>query len=297
LTQQEIELVMRGNPLLAWNPNPVNGSTLTIEQSVLLSWSPGDDAVQHDVYLGTDVDAVEDADASDTTGIYRGRQAGTTYTPPEGVEWGQTYYWRVDEVKADGTVSRGYVWSFAIADYLIVEDFEDYNDYSPDEVWNTWLDGYMDPTNGSTAGYPDPDFVIGEHYLENIIVHDGQWSMPLFYDNSSAGISEVTRTFSSPDTDWTREGVGVLTLFYYGDMTNNAQQMYVALNGSAVVNNSDPDAALVTEWTRWDIPLEEFAGVSPSNVGSMTIGFGNKANPTAGGKGHVFFDDIRLYRP
>ena len=75
--------------------------------------------------------------------------------------------------------------------------------------------------------------------------------------------------------------------------------MYVALNGNAVVNNDDPDAALVEEWTRWDIPLQTFAdkGVNLSDVDSMTIGFGNKSNPTIGGAGHVFFDDIRLYRP
>jgi hypothetical protein len=296
-TQEEIELMMRGNPLIAWNPNPVNGLTLSIEQSVSLSWSPGDNAAQHDVYFGTDEDAVDNADASDTTGIYRGRQDSTTYTPDEELQWGQTYYWRVDEVEADGTVNRGYVWSFTIADYLVVEDFEDYNDYPPDEVWNTWLDGYMDSTNGSTAGYPDPDFVMGEHYLENVTVHEGQWSMPLFYDNSSAGISEVTRTITSTTRDWTRQGVGVLTLFYYGDQANTTEQMFVAVD-NVVVNNDDINAARVNIWTQWDIPLQVFAdqGVNLNSVGSITIGFGNRDNPVAGGEGHVFFDDIRLYR-
>jgi hypothetical protein len=297
-TQQEIELLMRGNPLLAWNPNPVNGLTLSIEQSVLPSWSPGDDAAQHDVYFGTDEGAVDDADASDTTGIYRGRQDPNTYTPDEELQWGQTYYWRIDEVKADGTVTEGYVWSFTIADYLVVEDFEDYNDFPFDEVWNTWLDGYGDSTNGSTAGYPDPDFVMGEHYLENVTVHGGQWSMPLFYDNTAASISEVTRTFTSATRDWTRQGVGVLTLFYYGDQANTTEQMFVAVD-NVVVNNNDTNAARVNIWTRWDIPLQVFAdqGVNLNSVGSMTIGFGNKLNPTSGGgAGHVFFDDIRLYR-
>ena len=75
--------------------------------------------------------------------------------------------------------------------------------------------------------------------------------------------------------------------------------MFVAVD-DAVVTYSDPDAALVTEWTQWDIPLQVFTdqGANLNNVGSMTIGFGNKANPTAGGgAGHVFFDDVRLYRP
>ena len=38
-------------------------------------------------------------------------------------------------------------------------------------------------------------------------------------------------------------------------------------------------------------------GVNIENVGTLSMGFGNKANPVAGGEGHVFFDDIRLYRP
>ena len=58
-----------------------------------LSWSPGEKAAQHDVYFGTDKDAVADADKSDKTDIYRGRQSVTIYTPPEGVEWGGGSYY------------------------------------------------------------------------------------------------------------------------------------------------------------------------------------------------------------
>jgi hypothetical protein len=296
LTADEIDLVMKIDPLRARNPNPEHGQKLVIEDFTNLSWESGDNATQQDVYLGTDKFAIEDADTS-TTDIYRGRQAATSFTPPGGVEWGQDYYWRIDEINNDGSITKGSIWIFDIADYLIIDDFEDYNDYPPDEVWNTWLDGYGDPTNGSTAGYPDPDFVLGEHYLEDVNVHEGDWSMPLFYDNS-VGISEVTRTFTSTMRDWTRQDVAILTLFYYGNAANAAEPIFVALNGDAVVTNDDADAALLPEWSRWDIPLQEFAdqGVNLANVDSMTIGFGNKANPVAGGAGHVYFDDIRLYR-
>jgi hypothetical protein len=298
LTQEEVDVVMKIDPLRARYPKPVHGATMIIVDYTNISWSPGDNASQHQVYFGTDKLAVENADTS-TAGIYRGQQAGNSFSPSEGIEWGQRYYWRIDEVNNDGTITTGSVWTFTVADYLIVENFEDYNDYQPNEVWNTWIDGYMIPTNGSTAGYPDPDFVAGEHYLEDVIVHGGDWSMPLFYDNTSARISEVTRTFTSPTRDWTREGVGVLTLFYYGVADNDPEPMFVALNGDAVVYNDNPDTELVEEWTRWDIPLQTFAdeGVNLSDVDSMTIGFGNKSNPTLGGTGHVFFDDIRLYRP
>ena len=298
LSQAEISRAMVGDPLLAWAAKPMNNSTVDVESFSSLSWSPGDNAVQHDIYFGTDANAVENADASDTTNIYRGRQDSNTYTPTETLEWGQTYYWRIDEFNNDQTIGKGRIWSFTVANYLVVDDFESYSDYPPDEVWNTWLDGYEDPTNGSSAGYPAPDFVEDEHYLEDTIVHSGLWSMPVFYDNSTAPISEVTRTFDSTTRNWTRGDVTTLTLFYQGDPNNIAEPMYIVVD-DVVVTNDDPDAALATEWTQWDIPLQTLAdqGVNLINVGSMTIGFGNKANPiSGGGAGHVFFDDIRLYR-
>ncbi len=99
--------------------------------------------------------------------------------------------------------------------------------------------------------------------------------------------------------DWTEEGVGVLSLWFYGDADNAAEQMYVALNGSAVVYHDNPDAALINEWTQWTIDLQDFAtqGVNLANVNKIAIGFGDKNNLQAGGSGRVFFDDIRLYRP
>ena len=109
-------------------------------------------------------------------------------------------------------------------------------------------------------------------------------------------LSWVTRTLNA---DWTQEGAVTLTLFYHGDVANSAEPMYVALDGNAVVTNDDANAALVTEWTQWDIPLQVFAdlGVNLTNVNTMSIGFGNKDNPVPGGEGQVFFDDIRLYLP
>ena len=295
LSAEEVMSVMVGDTTLASEPIPGFGAIVQIQNALPLSWTAGSDASQHDVYLGTVKKAVADADTS-TADVYRGRQSGTTYTPSEGVEWGQTYYWRIDEVNNDATVSMGSAWTFTVADYLIVEDFEDYNDYPPNEVWNTWLDGYDDPANGSTAGYPNPDFNAGEHYLETSIVHSGDQSLPIFYDNS-AGLSEVTKTLTS-GKDWTAYDVTTLTLWYYGDAANAVVPMYVALNGNAAVTNPNANAVRVTEWTRLDIPLQEFAnqGVNLTNVSSISIGFGNKAAPVAGGSGHVFIDDIRLYR-
>ncbi|MHC4727406.1 MAG: hypothetical protein ACYS17_09275 [Planctomycetota bacterium] len=121
--------------------------------------------------------------------------------------------------------------------------------------------------------------------------------MPLAYDNA-VGKSEATLTLTST-RDWTVNGVNRLTIWFRGNSSNAAEQMYVALNNSAVVNHDNPDAAQIRSWTEWNIDLQAFAdqGVNLANVSSITLGLGNRANPTAGGSGTMFFDDIRLYAP
>ena len=292
LSLAEIQQAMRGDTTRAWVPHPANGSTPDITVATPLSWSAGDNASQHDVYFGTDRDAVVDANATDTTGIYRGRQGATVYTPAEGVEWGAgPYYWRIDEYNTDATISKGSVWSFTVADFIEIDDIEDYNDYEPDRIFDTWIDGWELGTNGSMAGYSEPPFA------ETTTVHGGSQSMPVSYDNNFM-FSEITMTLVSA-RDWTQEGVVVLSLWFNGDPSNAVERMYVALNGSAFVYHDNPNAALIDTWTEWTIDLQEFAaqGVNLSNVNTISIGFGDKNNLQAGGSGTVLFDDIRLYRP
>jgi len=291
LTQDEIREIMRGDPEIACEPGPGNGAMVDVIEAASLSWSPGEKAAQHDVYFGIDKDAVADADTSDTTGIYRGRRGVTIYTPPE-VEWGGgSYYWRIDEYNTDATISKGNVWTFTVTDFIGIDDIEDYNDYPPDEIFSTWIDGWEVPTNGSMAGHAEPPFA------ETGNVHGDSQSMPVYYENNFK-YSEVTMTLVYP-RNWTEEGVGVLSLWFYGDVANAAERMYVNLNAGAVVYHDNPNAAQIDEWTEWTIDLQEFAaqGVNLANVNTISIGFGDKDNLRAGGSGMVLFDDIRLYRP
>jgi hypothetical protein len=184
-----------------------------------------------------------------------------------------------------------------------VDDFESYNDLAlpipggDNRIFRTWIDGYDDPTNGSIVGYENPS------YCERTIVHSGNQSMPLFYDNSgTANYSEATMTLSYP-RDWTAEGVGVLSLWFHGMTSNTAEPMYVAIANAtgptAVVYHDNPDATTIKNWTEWRIDLQEFAdqGVNLTNIDTISIGLGDKNNPqVGGGEGVVFFDDIRLYR-
>jgi hypothetical protein len=75
--------------------------------------------------------------------------------------------------------------------------------------------------------------------------------------------------------------------------------MYVSVDGKPPVYNDNANAAQVTSYTEWVIPLSTFTaqGVNLANVTSITIGFGTPGNTTvAGGTGTAYIDDIRLSR-
>jgi hypothetical protein len=97
------------------------------------------------------------------------------------------------------------------------------------------------------------------------------------------------------NNDWTVNGVDTLTIWFRGSADNAAETMYVTLNGSASVDNDNPDAALSARWTQWNISLQAFAdqGVNLANVNSITLGLSS----VTGGTGMLYFDDIRLYPP
>ena len=94
-------------PLEARSPNPADG-TVEVAKTLTLSWASGGTAASHDVYFSADQQAVIDGTA------LIGNQAETSYSPAD-LDKGATYYWRVDEVEADGTTKHaGDVWSFTV---------------------------------------------------------------------------------------------------------------------------------------------------------------------------------------
>ena len=270
------------------SPSPANGA-VDVTQTPTLTWAPGLGA-SHEVYFGADAASLELKGS--------GNLGSESYEPGQ-LEWDTTYYWRIDEANNANADSpwTGPLWSFTTANFLIVDDMESYNDLDEGEpgsnrIYLAWIDGFDSPaTNGSVVGNLDPPFA------EQNIVHNGNQSMPFAYDNA-VGKSEATLTLTS-NRDWTVNGVNTLTIWFRGSSNNAAEQMYVVLNGSAGVDNDNPEAALSRGWTEWNIDLQAFAdqGVNLSNVNSITIGFGNRSNPVAGGAGSMFFDDIRLYAP
>ena len=262
---------------------PVNGA-VDVSQTPVLTWAPGFGA-SHEVYFGADAGSLENKAS--------GNLGSESYEPAQ-LEWNTTYYWRVDEANNANADSpwTGPLWSFTTADFLIIDDIESYNDINEGEpgsnrIYNAWVDGYGDQTNGSQVGHLDAPF------YEETIVHSGNKSMPLYFDNA-VGKSEATLTLTS-NSDWTIKGVNKLTIWYRGSNSNAAETMYVMLNGSATVDNDNPTAAQASGWTEWNIDLQAFAdqGVNLANVTSITIGL----RSVTGGTGMLYIDDIRLYPP
>ena len=262
--------------------DPANGA-VDVTQTPVLTWTPGL-GTTYDIYFGTDPGVLEKKTS--------GSLGSESYDAGQ-LEWNTTYFWRVDEANSANADSpwTGPLWSFTTANFLIIDDMESYNDINEGEpgsnrIFYVWIDGYDDPTNGSLVGYENPPFA------EQTIVHSGNQSMPMSYDNSAASKSEATLTLTA-NHDWTVNGVDTLTIWFRGDFANAAETLYVTLDGGARVDNDNPDAATVPEWTAWNIDLQAFAdqGVNLSNVNSIALGLGS----VAGGTGIMFFDDIRLY--
>jgi hypothetical protein len=89
-------------PGQASNPSPADGASgLGVDSD--LSWTAGTSATSHDVYFGT-ATPLGGAD-------FRGNQAATVFDPGT-LAYATTYYWRIDEVNADGT-TQGITWSFS----------------------------------------------------------------------------------------------------------------------------------------------------------------------------------------
>jgi hypothetical protein len=99
-------------PFQARKPHPEDKAA-DVVRDISLTWEPGWSASQHIVYLGTDFDDVNDGAESVKVGP---AQDAMSYAPPGLLDFGQRYFWRVDEV--NGTdVWKGPVWSFEVEPY------------------------------------------------------------------------------------------------------------------------------------------------------------------------------------
>ncbi len=273
-------------PAFAREPEPADGA-VDVDVETALTWRAGREAASHDVYLGTDPGNLTLATVADQASFV-----------PSDLVFGNVYYWKVDEVNeaAAPALWEGDLWTFTTAEYAMIDDIESYTDDidAGETVFQTWIDGWTNET-GSVVGYADAPFA------EKAVVQSGLQSMPVTYDNTAAPFySEISRTWDAPQ-DWTGNGANTLRLYFQGTETNTADTLYLVVEDSAgnvaVATHSNPDALTVAAWQAWTVPYSELAGVNMARVETMVIGVGSRSNPTAGGSGMLFIDDIGYGTP
>ncbi len=245
LSAEEVKQTTRVDLAQAWEPQPANREETAIWTA--LSWQAGDGAAEHDVYLGTDAAAVAAADASDTTGIYLGRQAETMVIP-EGLGWTTTYYWRVDEVAEDGTITKGLIWSFTTTDEIVLYD----------EVTPFPYDTSADPFLSEISLDLDPaqDWTGG--------CGSGIGAIAISYDGQAAPGS-VT------------EADGVITIVGRGDdiwgSSDQFQYAHATLTGDGSMVAKIESLASTHDWTKAGIMIRE--SLDPGSAFAAIFATGN----------------------
>ncbi len=285
-------------PAQARTPEPASGAT-DILPGAVITWRTGREADTHTVYVGTDVNAVIDGSAPSVSTTTNSLDLGTL-----GLDMGQTYYWRVDEVNETETTPAwaGSVWNLSIINTVVVDDFEGYNNFSPDRPFQAWLDGFgysADeffavgyPGNETGAGIGHDIWTLTSPHYDGDIMETGSaangsgQSMPFYFTNSGGAASQTDRTFA-PAQDWTLGGAKTLSIAVRGALNLAAtDKLYAKINDTKVMYDGD---LTVPIWKQWHIELASL-DIDLSHV--TTFSFGVEGS----GSGMVLLDDILLHQ-
>jgi hypothetical protein len=271
-------------PTFPREPQPAQGE-VTDSADVTLTWRPGREAASHEVYLGT---------AADNLALV-GTTGENSYVV-SGLDFDQDYVWQIVEVNETQVPATyaGPIWSFSTPAYLVVDEFDQYND-NCDRIFFAWEDGLghnggsdiddcdVQPSNGNGGSS-----IVGNAsspFAEQSTVRSGAQSMPLSYDNNF-GPSESTLQLDN--MDWTASGIQSLSLYFHG-AAGNTGQLYVKINNAKVLYNGDSADIARALWQPWIIDLFALGGVL-DNVQTLTIGVDG-----ASAAGQLYIDEIRLY--
>jgi hypothetical protein len=128
-------------PSQASNPSPAD-SAADVSINADLSWSAGSGATSHDVYFGTS-----------SPGSFQGNQTATTFDTGS-MSNDTTYYWRIDEINAEGTTA-GTVWNFTT---IVAAPSQASNPSPADSATDVSIDADLSWTTGSGSTSSDVYF-------------------------------------------------------------------------------------------------------------------------------------------
>lgn len=253
-------------------PSPASGAT-AVSMLTKLSWTEAEFATGRQLWLGTDPANLAMVDPA---------PAGPMHDPGM-LEFGQTYYWRVDQIGPEGPV-QGHTWQFTTGNCVPVDDFESYADNA--EIAGTWI-------HNIPGGY---DYI----FIDTGTVYQGAKAMRFTHQNQyEPFLTEATRTFDEPQ-DWTIMSVDSLALNFRGENDNVEQQMFIrvedAAGNQATALHPYKYAVQSEPWRSWVIPLSEFVDVDFTAVQKLTVGAGDGTNSGQELEDidTVYIDNIRL---
>jgi len=180
LTEEELPLIMAPQPGLASEPSPANGAIDVLRDSVV-SWTPGEYASTHDVYFGTSFDDVNAASQDVPLGVLASQgQSDSTYDPGR-LEFGQIYYWRIDEVNGapDYSIYTGKIWSFTV------------------EPEGYPIEGVVATTNGTAAMGQDIENIVNGSGLDADDLHSYDGAQMWLADPAADGTLWVQFDFGT----------------------------------------------------------------------------------------------------
>ncbi len=284
-------------PAAARTPDPADGA-VDVVPNVLALWRAGREAAQSTIYVSMDQNEVADGLAPSITS-----NTHSVDLSPLDLELSGTYYWRVDEVNENEATSvwAGPVWSLTTADAIVVDDFESYNNVTPDRPFQAWLDGFGYSAdeyfpneyggNGTGAGIGHDIWSLSSPHYDGDIMETGNTlpgsgqAMPFYYTNSGGVSSETQHKFAVPQ-DWTVGGATTLSIPFSGT-AGNTGTLYAKINGVKVTYPRDPANLAMGGWIAFNIDL---TGMNVQSVTELAIGVdGSSAS------GVLLIDDITLH--
>ena len=271
-------------PVAAREPQPADAS---IEDGLdtILQWRGGRGVASHQVIF-SDVKADVETNSAlvGTTDV----DERSFDVSGQGLTYSSFYFWKIIEV-GDGGSFESPLWSFQAPTAGIIDDFETYADEEGREIWATWADGFDNPDNGSFVGTGSND-----NEPEGSIVSNGSKSMPLGFDNTSAAVSEATRTFS-PSVSLTDGDPAELSLDVRGlapafdedadgnivmsaagaDIWNTADEFryaYKRLSGDGSITARVNSQTVVHDWSKAGVMIRESATPESAHANVLISG-------------------------
>jgi len=322
----------------AGGPRPAGGGEVALDVNkppdINFVWYRGSFAADvngHDVYFGTDLSDVIDADSSwpvaagpNDPNVHKGRQTSTTYKARNLLP-GETYYWRIDEVNPAGPdpcIWPGPVWAFTTGLFIDNFDVQSMGVIPPGQPAWPWKVARA----GNALSQCRSDAATQNGAALPLVTTPGlSWdsvAKTMIYDFNNDwlatghdGFAEARLDYGAAGCDWTIGDSNILSISYLGRADNDADpvydRMYVMLEDAdghqgEIVKN-DANAQQRTTWQEWQILLTDLNSPNDTQVVDMDrirylrLGFGDRCNMATlegprGGSGRVIFDNIRLKR-